>query len=85
MHGSGEDDEDEEIELSLNVFRLSEAHTTRQESIISRKMKSCDIEVYEKVPVNIINMYDFVQYKEILDSLEDRVEDFKTKITEAMA
>ncbi|MBT3320051.1 MAG: hypothetical protein HN948_05845 [Clostridia bacterium] len=86
VHGSDEDEQDEEIELSLNVFpAFKGAYDAAKRALIAEKMKSCDIEVYEKVPVNIINMYDFVQYSEILDSLEDRVEEFKTKITEAMA
>ncbi len=87
VHSIGEEgEEDEEIELSLNVFpAFRGAYDAAKKALIAEKMKSSNIEIYEKVPVNIINMYDFVQYNEILESLEERVDAFKTKITEAMA
>jgi NTE family protein len=87
IHAIDENEEESgEIELSLNVFPVFKASFDAAKSaLMAEKMKSCNIEVYEKVPVNIINKYDFVQYQEILDSLKERVEDFKTKIAEAMA
>jgi len=81
-----EDEPEEQIELSLNVFpAFKGAFDAAKKALKAEKRKSCEIEVYENVPVDIINMYDFVQYQEILDSQQERVENFKSKIAEAMS
>lgn len=78
-------DEEEKMELSLNVFPAFRGTlNAAKKALLAEKIKSCNIEVYEKVPVNIINTYDFVQYHEILESLTERIEEFKTKIEKAI-
>lgn len=73
--------EDEEAEVSLNVFpAFKGAYNAAQRALVAEKMKSCDIEVYEKVSVNILNKYDFVQYNDIVDAVTEQAEAFKAKI-----
>lgn len=77
--------EDEEPELSLNVFpAFKGAYNAAQRALVAEKMKSCDIEVYEKVSVNILSKYDFVMYNDILEAVKEQTEAFKAKIKSAL-
>ncbi len=78
-------DEEGHVELSLNVFpSFKGAYDAAKRTILAEKMKSCKVDIYEKIGVNILNTYDFVQHSLILETVREQADAFKDKITKAL-
>ena len=79
-HAPSQEGEDE-TELSLNVFpAFKGAYDAAKRTVLAEKMKGCKVDIYEKVSVNILNSYDFVQHSLILESVREQADAFKEKV-----
>ncbi len=72
---------EDEVELSLNVFpAFKGAYDAAKRTVIAEKMKGCKVDIYEKIGVNILNTYDFVQHSLILESVREQADAFREKV-----